>query len=613
MRPSLALALEGNAPPKPVVLVWAPPDVAEDAGMLAKLRRETERAVVFEHPHILRVHGLVALEGKVARVTEFADGESLRQLLDVGKQLPVPLAALIAADVAMGVHYAHVAGNDDGTPFVHGDLRPDTVMVSFNGVCKVTGYGALSVAPRERGGRRVRNRRLYSAPEQLMGGREASSTMTDVFLLGLILHECLSGRKPFQDSIDPDKAILSRPLPPLPEDVPLAYNEVIRRATAKRAKERYPSALAFREAVVAVAGELPDASTLGAFIARVLPAEGEARVARKKRIAAGIAELAHNPALAVSVPTPATTPAPVAPPVAAVAVSATPTPAPVPVAPPAPAPVVAAPPPVAAVTPPPVVAAPPPVAHPPPPAMAAPPHAPFTAPPPSAPSRKRRLGGIAAAVSVVLLASAVGMVWSRRPPEQPLPVLAEAPDAGVADAGVADAGVADAGAQAPLPAPRVADAGVRTPSVPVPAPAVTTTMVQLFVTPNVNVFLDNRPLGHTPLSFPMPPGTYMLTFIDETKHLHVSKQLTVRTSLEPVNFKIRLDTGMVSFKAPKGDKITLDGQELGTAPDEQTLYEGEHRVQVVHDGVTSSRGFVVQPGQRFQLDLSPSSGEEDFQ
>src|SRR5690606_40989819 len=56
---------------------------------------------------------------------------------------------LVVADAAMGIHYAHLAGNDDGTPLVHGDIRPETLMVSFGGVCQVTGYGALGVAPKE--------------------------------------------------------------------------------------------------------------------------------------------------------------------------------------------------------------------------------------------------------------------------------------------------------------------------------------------------------------------------------------------------------------------------------------------------------------------------------
>ncbi|MFY0576775.1 hypothetical protein ACN28S_22740 [Cystobacter fuscus] len=115
------------------MLIWAPPEVAQDAAALARLRKETERAVVFEHPNILRVHALVSLDGRVARVTEYADGEPLRHVLEGCPRLPPLFAALIAMEAATGVHYAHVAGNDDGTPYVHGDLRPETLMISAQG------------------------------------------------------------------------------------------------------------------------------------------------------------------------------------------------------------------------------------------------------------------------------------------------------------------------------------------------------------------------------------------------------------------------------------------------------------------------------------------------
>src|SRR4030043_235946 len=83
------------------------------------------------------------------------DGESLRRVLEVTKRLPGGLAARIAVDAALGVQYAHLGGNEDGTALVHGDLRPETLLVSYAGVTKVSGYGALTVAPKETGGKRV--------------------------------------------------------------------------------------------------------------------------------------------------------------------------------------------------------------------------------------------------------------------------------------------------------------------------------------------------------------------------------------------------------------------------------------------------------------------------
>ncbi|HYO58835.1 serine/threonine-protein kinase, partial [Archangium sp.] len=296
-RAFLGLALEAGTPPRPVVLVWAPPELARDPELSSQLERETQRAAVLEHPNILRVHGLVSLEAGLARVTEFADGESLRRVLEVRPRIPPTFAALIVSDVAMGIHYAHLAGNDDGTPLLHGDLRPETVMVSFNGVCKVTGYGALTVAPRERNGRRVRNRRNYTAPEQLMGGREAVTTRTDVFLLGLMLHECLSGRMPFQDAPDSDQAILTRQLPPLPSDVPRPLAEVVRHATGRLANERYSSALEFREAVVAAVEGLPSAESFSEFLSQLFPPDHDARATRRQMLEIGLADVARRASL----------------------------------------------------------------------------------------------------------------------------------------------------------------------------------------------------------------------------------------------------------------------------------------------------------------------------
>src|SRR5512140_3326151 len=94
-RAFLGLALQDGAPPQPVVLIWAPQEVAQDSDLTERLRRETNRALVFDHPHILRVHGLATLEQGLARVTEYADGETVRRIMEVTPKIPPPLAAKI--------------------------------------------------------------------------------------------------------------------------------------------------------------------------------------------------------------------------------------------------------------------------------------------------------------------------------------------------------------------------------------------------------------------------------------------------------------------------------------------------------------------------------------
>ncbi|WNG17314.1 serine/threonine protein kinase [Cystobacter fuscus] len=574
-RPHLALSLEEGKPPRPVVLIWAPAEIAQDAAALARLRKETERAVVFEHPNILRVHALVTLDGRVARVTEYADGEPLRHVLEGCPRLPPLFAALIAMEAATGVHYAHVAGNDDGTPYVHGDLRPETLMISAQGQVKVTGYGALGVAPREKDGRRVRNRRLYSAPEQLLGGREASSVPTDVFLLGLLLHECLSGRKPFQDSIDRDKAILSRPLPPLPEDVPLAYNEIIRRATAKRSKERYPTALAFREALEALVGEPPSPTALAEFLIRQIPHDNEMRRFRKAMIERGMAELAQN--------TPPALPAPVA----AGAV-----------APPAGAPVYVAPPPGT-----PVYASPPPGMPgyaPPPPGAAG-----YPVAPPTSAMRSRLAVGALAFVGTLFFVSAVGFIWKnvQHEPEY------LGPDAGVA----ADVNTPMIVEEVPAPS----DAGVAVaPSAPPKAGAsAPLTPVQIFVTPEVMLYVDGRQVGRSPQTVPMTPGRHLISLVDANRGLRTARSIDVRATQEKVQFNMRVNLGSVLILAESGAKVFLDGQPLGVAPvAEYPVFEGEHHVRVINpDKSVQERDFVMPgspPGERIVLNAKTSDGSE---
>src|SRR5258706_5648727 len=114
----------------PVVLVWLPEGAAKDKVLFERIKRETEHASKLEHPNIVRVHGFGHLEEGYARVVEYADGESLRTTVQRATKIPVAMAARIACDAATGVHYAHLAGNDDAVPLIHGDVRPETVPIS---------------------------------------------------------------------------------------------------------------------------------------------------------------------------------------------------------------------------------------------------------------------------------------------------------------------------------------------------------------------------------------------------------------------------------------------------------------------------------------------------
>ncbi|RKH63754.1 serine/threonine-protein kinase [Corallococcus aberystwythensis] len=642
-RAFLGLSLEEGATPRPVVLIWAPPEIAQNPELVGRLERETNRAIVFEHPNILRVHGLEKLDGGLARVTEFADGEPLRRVLEANPRMSPAFASLVVADAAMGLHYAHVAGNDDGSPLVHGDIRPETLMVSFSGFTKVTGYGALSVAPRERGGKRVKNRRAYTSPEQLLGGREAVNVQSDVFLLGLTLHECLTGKMPFKESADPDKAVLNRALPPMPADVPLKLDAVVRRATTKRALERYPSALAFREALVEAIGKLPEHEEFAAHLAKLFPPESEARAARRATIEKGIAEalskagmpapqIAELIAQGVGLAEPVKSkvpefvsaegnkPAPVQP-VATSPQASSSTQAPDAQAS---APVQAASSAVAQSTPQAPTSAH--VAQSAAASTASPakgqgPHGataqtvtPSPAPTTSTETRPTGpiFGGAASpavaqtvatqkpsrswvpfVVGGLVLTLGAGAVIVQRQLQGTMTVetfdaglpivVAEPFDAGIEDAGVEDAGV---------------DAGP------------TMGILDLTVDPRVEVTLNNALLGRTPLSASLPPGKHLLTFTNGALGISVSRTVTVAPTGRSA-YQFFLNKAFINVRGPAGANVTIDGKPAGTVPvEELDVYEGYHRLNVTVGPSHWQKTFTIEPGQRVNFDVDFQEPQE---
>jgi eukaryotic-like serine/threonine-protein kinase len=648
-RAFLGLAIEDGVPPRPVVLVWAPPEVAQDKELCAQLQRETQHATVFDHPNIIRVHGWVDVADRLARVTEFADGESLRRLLEVRPRIPPAFAAKIVTDVAMGAHYAHMAGNDDGSPLIHGDLRPETVMVSFSGVCMVTGYGALGVAPRERNGNRVRNQHLYGAPEQLIGGREAVTVATDVFLLGLLLYECLSGRMPFQDAPDADRAILTRSLPPLPVDVPRTLDEVVRRATAKRATDRYPSARAFRDAVVQAIDGLPSAELFADFLSQIFPPDDDARATRRQMIEIGLAEAARQttPAGSMTPPTipPVSPPVPVLrlPPMASLVLDPVPEEAPVPLselAPPVPTseralevdPDVdfedqdadaldselerAA------------VSATPGVAR------------PFSLDEEDRPvsvARRYRVPLLVGAV--VAVASIGGLLLSggqkdptpskpaavARPAPEKAPTPVPPPEKETVALAAGEAGTSPASdplaagdvEKTPRPArgeaPAAPDNTVVVASGQLPAngaskstaevvekKAPITTKLQLVVQPPVEVLLEGKPLGRTPLTVPLEPGAHELELRNPAKGVvKATRSVTVKPK-GTTKQSIRLAKGTVQVRAPAGSSIFVDSRKVRS---KLSLYEGEHQLVVTSGVKRWEKSFQLGANERLVFNV----------
>lgn len=597
-RAVLALQIPEAAPleARPVVLVWLPEEAAKSQETVAAVEKETARAAILEHPNIIRVYGFSEQPEGKARVVEYADGETLRTVLNAAKKLPANLAALIAVDAATGLHYAHLAGNDDGTPLVHADIRPETLLVAYAGITKVSGYGALAVAPREPGGRRVQGRRQHCAPEQVLGGRDAVNVQTDVYLLGLALHECITGQVPFQEELDFDQAVLSKPVADLPPELcPPALNEVIKKAMAKRAAERYPTVLALREAIEAAIGELPSRDALASFLKDFFPEDQTARAARRALLEKGLSDLAKLP----MPPSPAPTPSPAA-------------------AQEKPAPAAAAPTPAAATaTSATSVASSQPAS--------AKPAAPVATPPPGSKGGKMVpfiLGTLAGLVVLSVYAlwrgGAERLPWQTAD-QHPVAIVAAAdagtqlattplpatdagaalattgvPDASVlagaegADGGAASTGVA--GTMAGAAAAGALDGG---------EPA-----LFVYVEPPVEVAIDGKPVGRTPVTVPIPPGRKVLKLSDHARNIATTRVVTVADK-GITSARIYLHRGFVNVIAPKGSEIFLDGRSVGLAPQRELgVYEGTHQLMVDANGARWQKSFEAKPNEHLKFEVA---------
>ena len=567
-RSSAMLGLEEReASARPVVLVWAPPDLPKDEDRFFQLQRDTRHAVTLEHPHIVKVHGLATLEQGLARVVEYVDGESLRDVLEHTGKLSPGLAGRIAVDCALGIHYAHVAGNDDGTPLIHGDLRPETVMLAFSGRAKVGGYGALAVAPKETNGQRVVNRRRYCAPEQIIGGRAAQTPQTDVFLLGLVLYECLTGRMPWDKESDFDQSVMTSPLPL--DGLPPPVQELLRKATAKRASERYKTALAFRDAVDQVLAPLSSPEQLSELLEHHFPAQDSPRAARKQVLDAALE--AHARAWAAQPPKASESP--------------------------------------------------------------------------TIPISQRELAELEAPgfdwrskvplIFGVVVASALGLAFvlqSRHavpkpmivvPPGQERPAAAAVNRPASTVATTTPPSVAPAVERAPaLPA------GVVAPAVPpaaAPSPDTAakpagadarpkgefmTTGLELVTDPPLEVALDKKPFGRTPIVIPATPGKHVLTLSDQAKGINQSRVVTVRKDgVTPLHLTV--GRGTLSVRAPQGARVIVDGRVVGSSPvDDLHLFEGTHHLKVTLGDAVWQQSFVLRSEQslRYDVELKPTNG-----
>jgi len=236
-----------------VAIKVLPAAVSGDAERLARFEREARTVAALNHPNIVVLHSIEE-DGPVRFLTmELVEGQALDTHL-----LPGGLPCARVLDLGIAIADALTAAHERGV--VHRDLKPANVMLSREGRVKVLDFGLAKLAAAD-GADAAQTATLtaplssdgvimgtapYMAPEQLRG--EPVDARTDLFALGILLHELATGHRPFQgkSTAELSSAILRDPPPPLSNlrpDLPADLERIVRRCLEKSPRERFQTAL----------------------------------------------------------------------------------------------------------------------------------------------------------------------------------------------------------------------------------------------------------------------------------------------------------------------------------------------------------------------------------
>jgi eukaryotic-like serine/threonine-protein kinase len=229
------------------------PHLAGNSEFIKMFTREARLAALLQHPNVVQIFDYGKIENAYFIAMEYIDGKNLREILTaLGKGLPIEHTVFIISKICKGLDYSHKRRDDaSGQPLeiIHRDISPQNMLISYEGEVKISDFGiskAISEPSLTMAGV-IKGKLAYLSPEQSLG--EPVDQRTDIYALGLVLYETISGKKvyAFDTDVEAIRAIPTLEIEPLMlarEGIPAELNDIVMKCLAKKKEERYQSASA---------------------------------------------------------------------------------------------------------------------------------------------------------------------------------------------------------------------------------------------------------------------------------------------------------------------------------------------------------------------------------
>jgi hypothetical protein len=279
----LALAVGERGFRRPCVVKRLRPELVANPSAVAQFTDEATLASSLVHANIVPIFDFTKVGSDYLLVEEYIVGRDLgrvvRRAITAGKQLPPGIVAYIGLQACKALDYAHAKRDHDGLPLgiVHRDVSPENIMVTIRGEVQLLDFGVMKLGQAHSGRTEIgelKGNLAYMAPEQAKG--MDVDPRADLFSLGSVLYFCHQGEALYGHLTGYDLLVKAASGPGEEEEaalsrLPPSLAPVLRTALAPRREDRFPHALAFAEALAAVA--VPGAADIAALVTELFGEE----------------------------------------------------------------------------------------------------------------------------------------------------------------------------------------------------------------------------------------------------------------------------------------------------------------------------------------------------